>query len=311
MPDTRGLTAPNLFIDGENGVRYAYRRFGAPRTSTVPLILLQHFRGNLDNWDPAFVDPIAEEREVILLDNEGAGGSSGTAQSAVAEMAAGALAFIDALRLNTYDLLGFSSGGLVAQEIALTRPHQVRRMILAGSAPEKGRDSHHTTGELGEAARRDEPGAEGLLTLFFHHFQAASQEKGDKLVRRLFARRKGRDEPTDLATRDAQFAAISRCCIPDNSGPGGLSTIKQPALAANGNHDVMTPAENAYLLGGHLPSAQVAIYPDTGLGFLFQHPSEFSAEVNSFLDAQSSHLSPPDALDDDIEPLQDRWRFFP
>ncbi|MFJ5223101.1 alpha/beta fold hydrolase [Streptomyces sp. NPDC088400] len=285
MPDTCALTAPNLFIDGENGIRYAYRRFGAPRPSTVPLILLQHFRGKLDNWDPAFVGPIAEEREVILLDNEGVGGSSGTAPSTVAEMATGALAFIDALRLNTYDLLGFSLGGFAAQEIALTRPHQVRRMILTGSDSEGGRGFHHVTGEVGETARRDEPGAEDLLTLFLEHFQAASQEKEGEFVRRLFTRHNDREEPTDLATRHTQLAAVSRCCIPDNSRLGRLAAIKQPALAANGNHDVMTPTENTYLLGGHLPNAQVAIYPDVGHGFLFQHPSEFSAEVNSFLDA--------------------------
>jgi pimeloyl-ACP methyl ester carboxylesterase len=124
-------TAPNLSVDAANGSTYAYRRFG--KAGTVPVVFFQHFRGNLDNWDPALVDDIAAEREVILLDASGVGLSIGTAPRSFQEFGRDALAFVDALGLTEVDLFGFSIGGFVAQEVALQRPHLVRRMILAAT----------------------------------------------------------------------------------------------------------------------------------------------------------------------------------
>ena len=108
------LTAPNLRVEAANGVAYAYRRFGNRSTGALPLVCLIHFRGNLDNWDPILVDTLATQREVILVDNAGVGGSTGAVPSSVVQMARDALAFVDALGLKTLDLLGFSIGGMVA-----------------------------------------------------------------------------------------------------------------------------------------------------------------------------------------------------
>src|SRR6516164_8106792 len=121
--------------------RYAYRRFGDG--SGLPLLCLQHFTGTLDNWDPAVTDPLALEREVILFESAGLGRSTGEVPASVPGMAAHALAFVDALGLTRVDLLGFSLGGMVAQEIALERPSLVRRMLLVGTAPEGGEDIMH------------------------------------------------------------------------------------------------------------------------------------------------------------------------
>jgi pimeloyl-ACP methyl ester carboxylesterase len=115
-------TAPNLHIDAANGVTYRYRRFGNPTDSGAPLVFLQHYRGTLDNWDPLLIDTIAAQREVILVDNAGVAGSTGTTPDTVEEMARDALAFLDAVGATRYDLIGFSLGGFIAQEIALRRP---------------------------------------------------------------------------------------------------------------------------------------------------------------------------------------------
>src|SRR5258707_10853523 len=146
-------TAPNLRIEAASGVTYAYRRFGNRSTGALPLVCLVHYRGNLDNWDPTLVDTIATQREVILVDNAGVGGSSGSVPSSVTQMARDALAFVDALGLQTVDLLGFSLGGMVAQEVALIRPYVVRRLILAGTSPMGGEDIHaFAVGPVREAA---------------------------------------------------------------------------------------------------------------------------------------------------------------
>src|SRR5204863_8844943 len=117
VPDGQ-LTVENLSLR-VGDVSFAYRRFGNKETTTPALICLQHFRGNLDSWDPALVDRLAQDREVILLDNRGVAGSTGTVPDNVTDMARDALTFIDALGLKEVDILGFSLGGYVAQELTL------------------------------------------------------------------------------------------------------------------------------------------------------------------------------------------------
>jgi pimeloyl-ACP methyl ester carboxylesterase len=279
----RQLTAPNLHIKAANGVTYAYRRFGNSSTGALPLVCLMHYRGNLDNWDPMLVDGIATQREVILVDNAGVGDSSGSVPSSVTQMARDALAFVDALGLRAVDLLGFSIGGMVAQEVVLIRPYLVRRLILAGTAPQGGEDIHaFADGPVREAALSERPGPEDILTLFFER-TASSQAKGREFLKRISSREKDRDQPTDLATRNAQLNAISEWGIPDPIRLNRLAGITQPTLVANGDNDVMVPTKNSYLLARHVPNARLSIYPDAGHGFLFQYPAEFGAEVNAFL----------------------------
>src|SRR5258708_7646139 len=110
------LKAPNKYVKSANGVPYAYRGFGAASPGVPPLVMLQHFRGNLDDWDPLLLGALASRREVIPVDNAGVGLSSGTVPRTIAEMARDALAFIDALGLTRIDLLGFSIGGVMAPD---------------------------------------------------------------------------------------------------------------------------------------------------------------------------------------------------
>jgi pimeloyl-ACP methyl ester carboxylesterase len=273
-------TTPNLTIDAANGTAYAYRRYG--KAGTVPVIFFQHFRGNLDNWDPALLDDIADEREVILFDAAGVGLSSGTVPTSFAAFGRDALAFIDALGLTEVDLFGFSIGGFVAQEVALQRPHLVRRMILAGTGPQGGREMHGWIDEARAHAMKDVQGAEDILYLFFAA-SPTSQAKGMQFVDRIFTRTEGRDALPDLAVRDAQAAAIIEWGIRDFSQLTRLASIQAPTLVANGADDIMIPTVNSYLLAGHLPNATLMIYPDANHGFLFQYPHEFAAATNAFL----------------------------
>ncbi len=276
------LTAPNESIEAANGVTFAYRRFGNTDTAALPLVCFQHYRGNLDNWDPALVDAIAEQREVILFDNAGVGGSSGTVPHTVTPMAYDALAFIDALGLEQIDILGYSMGGFVAQELTLIRPRLVRRLVLAGTGPQGGVEQHGYRDEVNGNATADEPGAEDLLTLFFERSET-SVAKGWEFVERIFTRTEDRDVGTDLTTRDAQLDAVTTWGIPDASRLNRLAGITQPVLAVNGENDRMVPTPNTFLLAERLPNAQLKIYPDAGHGFLFQYPAEFAAELKEFL----------------------------
>ena len=273
-------TTPNRSLDAANGTTYAYRRYG--KAGTVPLVFFQHFRGNLDNWDPALVDDIAREREVVLFDASGVALSTGQVPTTFREFGRDALAFVDALGLAEVDLFGFSIGGFVAQEVALQRPHLVRRMVLAGTGPQGGREMHGWVDEARAHAMKDVQDADDVLYLFFSP-SGASQAKGREFVGRIFTRTEGRDELPDLAARDAQAAAIVEWGIRDVAKLARLESITAPTLVANGDHDIMVPTVNSFLLAGHLPDARLTIYPDANHGFLFQYPHEFAAEVNAFL----------------------------
>ncbi len=279
-PDSQ-LTAANrsIQVDGDELV---YRRFGNRQTDAPPLICLQHFRGNLDSWDPTLVDRLAQDRDVILLDNRGVGGSTGVVPDNVTDMARDALAFIDALGLKEVDLLGFSLGGYVAQQLTLLRPRLVRRLVLAGTAPQGGPDLHRWSDAVYALATADQPTAEDLLSLFFSPSEE-SRAKGAEYLQRAYQRQDDRDAPTDLATRDAQLTAITAWGIPDASRLNGLAGITQPTLVANGDDDQMMHTKNSRLLAEQLQNAELRIYPDANHGFLDQYPERFADDIAEFL----------------------------
>jgi pimeloyl-ACP methyl ester carboxylesterase len=276
-------TAPNLRVKAAGGVTYQYRRFGDPSAGSVPLVFFQHFRGTLDSWDPRLIDTIAAKREVILVDNVGVGGSTGTTPSTDQQMALDVIDFIDALKLPRYDLFGFSLGGEVAQEVALRRPWQVRRVVLAGTGPQGGVDQRASDPDILQRTLKDNPGPEDYLFLFFKH-TASSQAAGREFLQRLGQRTTDLDAPSSLATRDRQLTAWSEWGITDKSKLVRLKSLFQPVLVADGESDILMPAKNSHLLAEYLPNAQLHIYPDAGHGFLYQYAVKFGTEVNTFLD---------------------------
>jgi pimeloyl-ACP methyl ester carboxylesterase len=289
MEVTMSTTATGTTLTAENrsleidGATLRYRRLGNSASGAPPLVCLQHFRGNLDNWDPAMVDLLAAGREVILLANRGVGGSTGIVPDNVEDMARDALRFIDALGLTQLDLLGFSLGGYVAQEIALVRPRLVRRLVLAGTAPQGAPGIHRWSDEVYALATPDVPDPEGFIRLFFSGPEE-TRAKGMEYFARITARSADPDQQTDLAARDAQLEAITRWGIPDPSKLARLRGITQLTLIANGDDDKMMLTENSRLLAEHLPNARLTVYPDSGHGFLDQYPEQFGQDVRTFLD---------------------------
>ena len=261
------------------GARIAYRRFGS--LAGLPLLMLQHFRGNLDNWDPALTDALAAEREVILVDYPGVGSSSGEPCNSVAPTARHMIAFADALGLAQIDLLGFSIGGFVAQEIALVRPALVRRLVLAATGPKGAPGMHGWRDDIASAARAESK-PENLLYIMFAHTET-SQAKGREFLGRFLERQEGRDAPTSDAVRDAQYDAVVEWGIPDPGALQRLTGIESPTLIIQGDNDLMIPTKLSHLLAGLIPDARIRIYPDSAHGFLFQYPAEVAAEVNAFL----------------------------
>jgi pimeloyl-ACP methyl ester carboxylesterase len=283
-PHASCLDLPNLRSTGVNGVEYAYRDTNPERATRPPLVLLQRFRGNLDNWDPALIDALAHDRRVITFDNAGVGGSTGTTPRTVALMAHDAVAFLDSLDLAQVDLLGFSIGSFVAQEIALTRPSLVRRLILASAAPQGAAGMHGWAPQVIGAVGSPQPKPEQYLDVFFTQ-SAESRQSGRENLARMMARTDDRDAVTTWATRLAQYDAICAWGIPNHSLLQRLEGLRMPVLVANGDSDPMILPHYSYLLAGFIPQAHVKLYPNSAHGFLFQHHQEFAADVADFLDA--------------------------
>ncbi|KQM93219.1 alpha/beta hydrolase [Sphingomonas sp. Leaf22] len=276
---TDWTSTPTRTIDAA-GTQFAYRRLGP--SHGVPLVLLNHWGANLDNFDPAIVDRLAEDRPVYALDYRGIGRSGGKAPVTVAGMAQDMIAAIRALGLNAIDLIGFSLGGFVAQQILLDTPDLVRRTILAGTGPAGG------TGIARVGAVSWPLIVKGLVTFtdpktyMFFTASANGRSAAKAFVDRLALRTTDRDTSVGIAALLRQQQAIKAW---GQQSPQPLDTIRIPVLVANGDHDIIVPSENSRELARRIPGAEIVLYPDAGHGGIFQYHEAFAERAIMFLDA--------------------------
>jgi pimeloyl-ACP methyl ester carboxylesterase len=277
-------TAPTQFVEA-NGVSFAYRRFGKP--GGVPLVFNMHFTGTMDHWDPLVTDGLAATREVILFDNAGISSTSGEVPNSVEEMAANAAAFIKALGLAKVDVLGFSLGGFVAQELTLANPALVRRLVLLGTGPRGGEGMATLTPEALAVFGATYPNPDELWLGVFFTPTEASQAAGRAFLERFRLRQQGRDPEVNEKVAPAQIAAIGKWGVPRWGAFDYLRKIMHPTLVVNGSHDVIIYSQNSVILQRNLPNAQLILYPDSNHGSQYQYPALFVADVTRFLAADA------------------------
>lgn len=271
--------APTEFLT-HGATRYAYRRLGPP--SGVPLVCLNRFRGTMDDWDPLFMDRLASDRPVILFDNAGVARSGGSAATTMQGWAGNAADFTDAMGLGQVDLLGFSFGGLVAQELALLRPELVRKLAIVGSG------AGHVEGadvrpEAIAVATKPVNDDEDFLFLFFRP-SATSREAGRAYLARLRQRADAFETLVSEQAWHAMLAAAATVGTPETSLLARAGAITHPVLIANGIEDAMIPTYQSFALAQVIPQARLLLYPDAGHAFMFQYPEHFAAELSRFLD---------------------------
>lgn len=267
-------TAPNQTIES-NGVKFSYRMFG--NNNGIPIVFLQHFTGTMDYWDPAVVDGLAQTHKVIVFNNTGMGHSSGKVADSIAQMTTDAYAFISALGYKQVDLLGFSMGGFIAQELAVAHPDKVRKVVLVGTSNKGG--GEHLMKVLGEAFSQNLP--DPRLYLFFTQ-SALSQQAGQAFIARASVRK---DRDPEISKEDMNSHAKALITWANTPDPEFklLTSIKQPVLIIQGSHDTMLDTENSITMYKHIPNAQLVLYPDSAHGSLFQYPADFVGKVASFL----------------------------
>lgn len=259
-------------------VSYVYRELG-PRGG-IPVVFFLHLAGNLDNWDPRVIDPIAREHHVITFDNRGLGGTTGVVPDSIEAMADDAVAFIRALGLDRIDVFAFSLGGMVAQALIGKHPDLVRKLILAGTGPRGGKGMDRVARVtyldiLRAALLRSDP----KEFLFFNR-NAAGKRAAKDFIGRLQERRAGRDRPVRLRAFRTQLKAIKDW---GRAQPADLSAISNPTLIANGDHDRMVPTGLSTDLHRRIAGSKLVIYPDSGHGGVFQFHEQFVPVAVEFL----------------------------
>jgi len=266
-------------VVSSGGIEFAYRELGQ-QNEGPPVVLLVHLAGVMDNWDPLVVDGIAARRHVIAFDNRGIGASSGAPSNSIEQMADDATTFIKAKGFRQVDLLGFSMGGMIAQEIVLKDPQLVRKMILAGTGPAGGEGISTVAGVANvDLMRATLTGQDPKQYLFFTRTPTGI-EAGKAFIKRLQERSEGRDKDITVRAYVAQLQALSAW---GQKQPADLSVVKQPVLVVNGDDDRMVPTPNSYDLARRLPNSQLVIYPDAGHGGIFQYHDDFVSKALAFL----------------------------
>lgn len=275
----RYIEAPNLSISIA-GIAFAYRDLG-PRGG-VPLVLLNHWGAVLDNFDPRIVDGLASKHRVIATNYRGIGASGGTAPVTIDEMARDAIALVRALGLEKIDLMGFSLGGFVAQDITLKAPELVRKLILTGTGPAGGKGIEKVGSVSWPLIIK------GMLTLrdpkfyLFFTSTANGRRAAKAFLQRLKERKSNRDKDPSPRAFFRQLKAITAW---GRQAPQELGSIRIPVLIANGDNDIMVPTVNSMDMARLIPNSQLVIYEDAGHGGIFQNHTEFVQQALTFLNA--------------------------
>ena len=270
-------TVPTQYITAENGVKYAYRRMGEKKQ--VPIIYFNHLTANMDNCDPRIMDSMAQDHEIIVFDYKGVGASSGKDATSIQEMAKDALAFIKVMGFEKIDIMAFSMGGFISQELMELEPNLVRKIILAGTG---GRGGEGVSDVVGLTYKDIFKGyinfVDPKFFLFFNSSDSGKTAARD-FLKRLKERKENRDKPAKIRNLRAQLKAIA---IWGKETPADLSKFTLPVLVINGDHDRMVPTPNSYDLAKRFPNAQLHIYENSAHGAIFQFHDDFVKRAKDF-----------------------------
>lgn len=263
-----------------NGTKFYYRKLGT-NNAGIPVIFLNHLGATLDNCDPRIMDGIATKHQIIAFDNRGVGATEGETPKTISAMAKDAIAFIHSLGFNKVDIIGFSMGAFIAQEILLQEPQLVGKVIMTGTGPAGGEGikkvSKITYWDMfrGFLTFRDPK-----FYLFFNQ-NKNGKKSAKEFLTRIKERTENRDKKIKIKSFSNQLQAIHSWGL---QAPQDLSVIKHPTLIANGDNDRMVPSSNTYDLAKRIPNAELIVYKDAGHGGIFQNHETFVPKALAFLD---------------------------
>ncbi|MBD2682750.1 MULTISPECIES: alpha/beta fold hydrolase [Nostoc] len=268
---------PTLYVKSD-GHNFAYRILG----TGSPLLLIQRLRGTMDDWDPLFLERLAQNHQVILFNNTGISSSNGKVASTITDMAVDAEHFVKALGYEQVDILGWSLGGMVAQTMAIKYPKLIRRVVLVASTPPGNPEFVPVSQAFKDIAVKENYTDEDHLKMFFANSNS-SRKLGLESLQRIKKRTTDIEPLVNTDSWKTQFSAAIGWFENKENYFNKLKLIQQPILIATGRYDIALPIQNSYVLEREIPQAQLMIYPDSAHGFHHQLPIDFGDAVNNFL----------------------------
>jgi len=263
-----------------NGSRISYKELG----QGTPLILLQRFRGSLGDWDPALLAALSTTNRVIIFDSLGVGTSEGEIPNTLAGAANFVVDFMDALRIERANILGWSLGGMTAQVLAIKHPARVEKLILAGTTPPAGdKGVQLAPDEWMSVATKPQNSAADMAYLFYTTTAAGLEAAQESQQRFELVHERGVETKTSPAIIMPQVTGARAYMANQGNWYEQLASIDLPVLVANGDSDIAFPVSNSVALHRQIPNSSLVIYPDAGHAFLFQYAKLFSNHVHRFL----------------------------
>lgn len=288
-------TAKTLYLEVD-GTKYAYRLIGNSSDSSPPLLMLNHVRSTIDTWDPEVINNLTSTgRQLITYDYAGLGHSTGKIAPNIKGFASNVLSFLMALlpTLGTreVDVLGFSMGGYIAQQLVLDSPSVVRKLILAGTGPSLGPGLARPMNEVQSTVFNPTPGLP-TIEAFFPSFTTGTQ--GQEWFQRSTTSRaniagKNGEPEIALFTTGRDLINLTQVYLSWDADPvpyALLQTIQKDVLVTNGDNDLIVPTQNSFVLARQLPRANFVMFPSSGHGHLFQYAEYFTKLVTEFLEGK-------------------------
>jgi pimeloyl-ACP methyl ester carboxylesterase len=261
-----------------NGANIAYRVYG--NKGATPIVLLSPLGSSMDDWDPAIIKGLVKNSPVVVFDNKGVGSSSGKTPTTIAEMAQDAISFIKTLGYPKVNLLGFSMGGFIAQEIVETQPQLVNKLILVGTGPQGSEGLSEVGNKISSIANLD-PEEQFLQSLFTPSEQ--SRKSGKESFARIALKKEDRDLPLSKEAFVAELTAVLGWAQPDSIAFARAKNVPNQALIVAGKNDLLVPIVNPVRLYEAMPNSRLLLLPDSGHGVMFQYPDLFVQEAGNFL----------------------------
>jgi len=265
------------YISTKDG-KIAYRIIGQQKGT--PVVMVSSLGSAMDDWDPAITNGLALHNKVIIFDLPGVGRSTGKTPDNIADMAKSSVAFINALGLKKVNLLGFSMGSFISQQIILTEPSLVEKVILTGTGPKGSQGLSNLPVLLGSIAGLS---PEEVFIKFGFNSSPASIAAGKRSWERVQQRQVDRDLPLTAEASTAELTAVLNWAQPNPEALTELSKITQPVLIVQGEKDLPVPVINAVNMSKSIPNAKLIIYEDAGHASFYQNPEMFVNSSNAFL----------------------------
>jgi pimeloyl-ACP methyl ester carboxylesterase len=250
----------------------AYKIFG----KGDPILLINGYSQSMDNWDPTLLERLASNHTVIIFNNRGIGNTTSGENRffSIAQFANDTAGLLDVLEIKQADILGYSMGGFIAQELALTHPDRVGKLIIYASIC---------------------GGNESILASqvinFLSNGSGTAMERIERFHPLFFPEKWRNENPNYLERIPKTIETIPNKTLDQHTEAifnwtgtcSKLKNITQPTLVIVGTDDVVTLPANSLLITERIPGAWLVQIKGAGHGLMYQYPEQFNKVLQTFL----------------------------